>query len=237
MHDFTDRSQFRIGELPVIPGRLIGVRDGQEITFEPRWREVLLTRAEHSGETLSSERLLIEVWGSTVSGNSPVGKMMSCLRKSIGDDSRKLRYIETVSKVGDRLIPLVSVPEEDRCMPSERWTEGSPYVGPSAFDADHASALCGRSRIVADPLKAMRVQIGVILEVMGAGDVGSRTKGSVANDRRRLCRRQSGRNKTNLSPAPTGGQDARRSGSHGCHNGCTSTPECCGNGIRPRGFH
>lgn len=159
MDDFTDRSQFRIGDLLVIPGRLIVVRDGQEIKLEPRWMEVLVMLAEHAGETLSTERLLIEVWGSTVYGDSPVSKTISYIRKSISDDSRKPRYVETVSKVGYRLIAPVSLPEDYRRMPSERWTNGSPYVGLSAFGADHASVFCGRSRIVADLLRAMRVQI------------------------------------------------------------------------------
>lgn len=159
MDEFTDRSQFRIGDLLVIPDRLIVVRDGQEIKLEPRWMEVLVMLAEHAGETLSTERLLIEVWGSTVYGDSPVSKTISCIRKSISDDSRKPRYVETVSKVGYRLIAPVSLPEDYRRMPSERWTEGSPYVGLSAFGADHASVFCGRSRIVADLLRAMRVQI------------------------------------------------------------------------------
>ena len=159
MDDFTDRSQFRIGDLLVIPGRLIVLRDGQKIKFEPRWMEVLVMLAEHVGETLSTERLLIEVWGSTVYGDSPVSKTISYIRKSISDDSRKPRYVETVSKVGYRLIAPVSLPEDYRRMPSERWTKGSPYVGLSAFGADHASVFCGRSRIVADLLRAMRVQI------------------------------------------------------------------------------
>lgn len=159
MDDFTDRSQFRIGDLLVVPASLVVVRNGQEIKFEPRWMQVLVMLAEHAGETLSTERLLIEVWGSTVYGDSPVSKTISYIRKSIGDDSRKPRYIETVSKVGYKLIEPVSLPEDYRRMPSERWTKGSPYVGLSAFDADHASVFCGRSRIVADLLRAMRIQI------------------------------------------------------------------------------
>ena len=104
------RSQFRIGALLVIPARLVVVRDGQEIKLEKRWMQVLVMLAEHAGETLSTERLLIEVWSSTVYGDSPVSKTVSCLRKSIGDDSRRPRYIETVSKAGYRLIAPVSYP-------------------------------------------------------------------------------------------------------------------------------
>jgi DNA-binding winged helix-turn-helix (wHTH) protein len=111
MGDFTDRSQFRVGDLLVVPGRLIVVCDGQEIKLEPRWMQVLVMLAEHAGETLSTKRLLIEVWGSTVYDDSPVLKAISRLRMSIGDDSRNPRYIETVSKTGYRLIALVSFPQ------------------------------------------------------------------------------------------------------------------------------
>lgn len=159
MDDFTDLPQFRIDDLLVVPERNIVIRDGKEIKLEPRMMQVLVMLAEHSGETLSTERLLIDVWGCEVYGDNSVSKAISLMRKAIGDDSRKPRYIETVSKVGYRLIPPVSLPENYRRMPSERWTEGSPYVGLSAFDSDHASVFCGRSRVIADLLKAMRSQI------------------------------------------------------------------------------
>ena len=111
MDDFTDRSQFRIGDLLVIPARLIVARDGQEIKFELCWMQVLVMLAEHAGEALSTERLLIDVWGSAFCGDSPVSKTISCIRKSIGDDSRNPRYIETEPRLGYRLIARVSFPE------------------------------------------------------------------------------------------------------------------------------
>ncbi|MEQ1514055.1 MAG: winged helix-turn-helix domain-containing protein, partial [Lysobacteraceae bacterium] len=104
-------SQFRIGDLLVVPASLVVVRNGQEIKFEPRWMQVLVMLAEHAGETLSAERLLIEVWRSTVYDDSPVIKTISYIRKSIDDDGRKPCYIETVSKVGYRLIAPVTLPE------------------------------------------------------------------------------------------------------------------------------
>jgi DNA-binding winged helix-turn-helix (wHTH) protein len=112
MDDFTDRSQFRIGDLLVVPASLVVVRNGQELKFELRWMQVLMMLAAHAGETLSIERLLIEVWRSTVYDDHPVIKTISCIRKSIGDDSRKPCYIETVSKVGYRLIAPVTLPED-----------------------------------------------------------------------------------------------------------------------------
>lgn len=155
----AERSRFRMDDLQVQPDRLMVVRGEQEIRLELRMMEVLVILAEHAGEPLSPERLLIEVWEGTFYGDNPVSKTISMLRKLIGDDSRKPRYIETISKVGYRLIPKVSLPEDYRRMPSKPWTKGNPYVGLSAFDATHAAVFCGRTRIVADLLRAMRSQI------------------------------------------------------------------------------
>jgi len=154
-------THFRIADLRVHPDRLVVVRDGNEIKLEPRMMQVLVTLAEHAGETMSTERLLIDVWRGTFYGDNPVNATISRLRKHIGDDSRKPRYIETISKVGYRLIAAVTLPEDYRRMPAvaEAWTNGSPYVGLSAFDAAHAVVFCGRSRMVANLLNAMRSQI------------------------------------------------------------------------------
>lgn len=155
------RSRFRIDDLMVQPDRLVAIRDGEEIRLEPRMMEVLVMLAEHAGETLSTERLLIDVWHGTFYGDNPVNATISKLRARIGDDSRSPRYVQTVSKVGYRLIAPVALPEDYRRMPAtaDSWTQGSPYVGLSPFDATRAMVFCGRSRTVADLLGAMRSQI------------------------------------------------------------------------------
>lgn len=154
-------THFRIGDLQVFPDRLVVVRDGNEIKLEPRMMQVLVTLAEHAGEAMSTERLLIDIWGGSFYSDNPVNATISKLRKHIGDDSRKPKYIETISKVGYRLISSVTLPEDYRRMPtgSDRWTNGCPYVGLSAFDDSHASVFCGRDAIVDGVIKAMRGQI------------------------------------------------------------------------------
>lgn len=155
----SSRSHFRIDDLHVQPERNLIVRKGQQIQLERRMMQVLAYLAEHAGETVGTGTLLVELWGSEVYGDNPVNKTVSLLRKLIGDHARNPRYIETIQKVGYRMIATVSMPEDYRRLPTELWTDGSPYVGLSAFDARHAPVYCGRSRIVADLLRAMRNQI------------------------------------------------------------------------------
>lgn len=107
MDDFTDRSQFRIGDLLVVPDRLIVVHDGQEIHLQPRMMAVLILLAEEPGKVLSAETLLISIWRTVFYDDNPVQKAISGLRKSIGDGPSNPRYIETVPRLGYRLIAPV----------------------------------------------------------------------------------------------------------------------------------
>jgi eukaryotic-like serine/threonine-protein kinase len=168
MQQRTDRiktlaahSRFRIGALLVQPDRLTVALDGTEIALEPRVMEVLVALAEHAGEVVSAEQLLIEVWRGTFYGDNPVHKAIAQLRKLIGDDSRAPRYIETIRKRGYRLIASVSFPDDYRssAIQTTAWSDRSPYVGLSAFDGEHTDVFFGRSRMTAELLAAMRSQI------------------------------------------------------------------------------
>jgi eukaryotic-like serine/threonine-protein kinase len=154
-------SRFRIGAMLVQPDSLIVSVDGNETTLEPRMMEVLVALAEHAGEVVSAEQLLIEVWRGTFYGDNPVHKAIAYLRKVFGDDLKSPRYIETIRKRGYRLIAKVSYPDDYRrvAVQTSAWTNASPYVGLTAFDGEHAGVFFGRSRITAELLAAMRQQI------------------------------------------------------------------------------
>ena len=154
-------SHFRVGAWLVQPDRLILAQDGREIDLEPRQMEVLVSLAEHAGEVVSAEQLLIEVWRGTFYGDNPVHKAIAQLRKLIGDDSRTPRYIETIRKRGYRLIAAVSYPDDYRrsAVGDSAWSGRSPYVGLASFDDAHADVFFGRSRMTAELLAAMRSQI------------------------------------------------------------------------------
>lgn len=157
--DLGAHSHFRIDDLLVQPDRLLVIRNGEEIPLEPKMMALLVMLAEHSGKTVSKENLLAEIWSDDDYSDSPLNTTVSRLRSRIADDARKPRYIETVSKLGYRMIAQVSLPPDYRRQPEVRWTNGSPYVGLSAFDETHTTVFCGRGRVVGDLLRAMRNQI------------------------------------------------------------------------------
>ncbi len=157
----TSHSRFRIGAMLVQPECLSVSLDGNEIALEPRMMEVLVALAEHAGEVVSAEQLLIEVWRGTFYGDNPVHKAIAYLRKVFGDDLKSPRYIETIRKRGYRLIARVSYPDDYRrvAVQTSTWSGASPYVGLSPFDGEHAGVFFGRSRVIAELLAAMRQQI------------------------------------------------------------------------------
>ena len=157
----TWHSRFRIGAMLVQPESLSVSLDGNETTLEPRMMEVLVALAEHAGEVVSAEQLLIEVWRGTFYGDNPVHKAIAYLRKVFGDDLKSPRYIETIRKRGYRLIAKVSYPDDYRrvAVQTSTWSGASPYVGLSPFDDAHAGVFFGRSRVIAELLAAMRQQL------------------------------------------------------------------------------
>ncbi|MBL8299647.1 MAG: winged helix-turn-helix domain-containing protein [Rhodanobacteraceae bacterium] len=155
------RSRFRIGGAQVQPDRLTITLDGKDILVEPRTMEVLVALAEHAGEVVTAEQILIEVWRGTFYGDNPVHKAIANLRKVLGDDLKSPRYIETIRRRGYRLVAKVSYPEDYRrtTAQADLWRHDSPYVGLAAFDSRHAEVFFGRSRATAELLAAMRRQI------------------------------------------------------------------------------
>ncbi len=161
IRSLATRSRFRIGGHLVQPDRLVIGHQGGEVQVEPRMMEVLVALAEHAGEVVSAEQLLIEVWRGTFYGDNPVHKAIAYLRRVLGDDLKSPRYIETIRKRGYRLIASVSYPDDYRRVATRisAWQGTTPYVGLAAFDDAHAGVFFGRSRTTAELLAAMRHQI------------------------------------------------------------------------------
>lgn len=83
-------------------------RDGTTIRLEPKAIEVLVFLAAHPGEVISRETILEAVWPGTVVGDDSLTQAVIKLRRALGDEAQRPRYIETISKRGYRLIAAVT---------------------------------------------------------------------------------------------------------------------------------
>lgn len=82
-------------------------RDAATVKLEPRVMRVLCVLAEQPGSVVTREDLETRVWAGMVVTSDAVTNAIVKLRKVFGDDSRRPRYIETISKTGYRLIAEV----------------------------------------------------------------------------------------------------------------------------------
>jgi transcriptional activator of cad operon len=69
---------------------------------------LLLCLVEHAGEVVSSEDLLNQVWPGVFVNQDSVYQAVASLRRLFGDDPRQPTYIETVPRLGYRMVAAVS---------------------------------------------------------------------------------------------------------------------------------
>lgn len=104
--DLAHEAEFRIGRITVRPPLRQLVRDdGEEEVVEPRVMQVLIALAQ-AGGVVSRDELGARCWEGRIVGDDAINRVISRLRRSaqgIGEGSFR---IETLTKVGYRLVRL-----------------------------------------------------------------------------------------------------------------------------------
>jgi transcriptional activator of cad operon len=84
-------------------------RDGETARVEMRTMRLLLCLADHAGEVVSIDDLLDEVWADVTVAPDSVYQAVTSLRRLLGDDPKQPTYIETVPRLGYRMVATVSL--------------------------------------------------------------------------------------------------------------------------------
>jgi transcriptional activator of cad operon len=103
----------RIGDWCVNPASGEISRDGETARVEVRVMRLLLCLADHAGELVSIDDLLNHVWPEVTVSSDSVYQAVASLRRLLGDDPKQPTYIETVPRLGYRLVAAVG-PWEDQ---------------------------------------------------------------------------------------------------------------------------
>jgi TolB-like protein/DNA-binding winged helix-turn-helix (wHTH) protein len=110
-------SEFQLGPWRVKP--LLGTLTGKDGTvhLEPKVMGVLVHLAERRGEVVTREQFIERVWHGRVVTDEVLSRCISLLRTQLGDNPREPQYIQTVPKVGYRLVvpvePIAAMPRGD----------------------------------------------------------------------------------------------------------------------------
>jgi TolB-like protein/DNA-binding winged helix-turn-helix (wHTH) protein/tetratricopeptide (TPR) repeat protein len=100
-------SGFRLGPWEVRPrlGTLTG--PAGTLHLEPKVMGVLVFLAEQAGEVLTRDQFIDRVWLGRIVSDEVLSRCISLLRASLGDNAREPKFIQTVPKIGYRLIVAV----------------------------------------------------------------------------------------------------------------------------------
>jgi TolB-like protein/DNA-binding winged helix-turn-helix (wHTH) protein len=98
----------RIGAWCVDPTSGQISRDGESVRLEARTMRVLVCLAEHTGEVVSIDDLLNQVWSGVNVSPDSVYQAVTSLRRVLGDDPKQPTYIATVPRLGYRMVATVS---------------------------------------------------------------------------------------------------------------------------------
>ena len=118
---------FRLGPWDVKPmlGTVSG--PGGTVHLEPKVMTVLLCLAERGGDVVTHDQFVARVWRGRIVSDEVLSRCISLLRTRLGDDPREPRFIQTVPKIGYRLLS----PVEPLPAPSPRLAEAAEPAAPT----------------------------------------------------------------------------------------------------------
>ncbi len=100
--DFYDFGDFRLD----LTEKVL-LRDGKFISITPKVFETLQVMVENAGRLIEKDELMERIWHERFVEESNLTFNIKMLRKALGDDAAKPRFIETVPKRGYRFIAEV----------------------------------------------------------------------------------------------------------------------------------
>jgi len=103
---------FQLGAWRVYPDQGLLEGEGGPVHLEPKVMEVLVYLAQHQDQVVKRDELISEVWHGTPVTDEVLSRAISLLRTRLGDNRMTPSYIQTLPKVGYRLLmpvtPLVA---------------------------------------------------------------------------------------------------------------------------------
>jgi Tol biopolymer transport system component/DNA-binding winged helix-turn-helix (wHTH) protein len=88
------------------------LKDGSPLPLEPKAFEVLVFLIDHRGRLVEKNELLDAVWKESFVTTNALTRVIAHLRKTLGDDAKVAKYIETVPTRGYRFIAEVKIKDD-----------------------------------------------------------------------------------------------------------------------------
>lgn len=140
--DLAHEPGFTLGRVTVLPAQRELVRDdGQREVLEHRVMQVLIALSQSGGAILTRDELMTRCWNGRVVGDDALNRVISRLRRAAEGIGAGSFSVETITKVGYRLVePGVS---EGAPPPAPKAASGAPVSRRTALVAGGAVAVAG----------------------------------------------------------------------------------------------
>jgi len=139
-------SEWQLAEWIVRPQRDCIERGEETVHVKPKAMAVLACLLRAGGNVVTRDELFDTVWPGGVVSDATLTQCIVELRQALGDSAREPRYIETVPKVGFRLIPQAVRLEEAPSAPASMAEPAAP--GAVAGPRWHGLSAAGMAAII-----------------------------------------------------------------------------------------
>jgi TolB-like protein/DNA-binding winged helix-turn-helix (wHTH) protein/Tfp pilus assembly protein PilF len=160
-------SGFRLGHWSVYPPHGSISDGGDAVHLEPKVMGVLMALAAREGEVVTRDEFIQKVWMGRVVSDEVLSRCISLLRSALGDNPRKPIFVQTVPRVGYRLI----VPVEKLDEPAHHLTPVNGIGTSASADSAPLPATPPTRRTGRRYLKELQrrnvLRIGVIYAILG----------------------------------------------------------------------
>ncbi len=89
-----------------IPARQLR-RSGEEVVLQPKIFDTLVFLVRNADRVVSKDELMNEIWAGTVVTENAIARVISALRKALGDKKKPAQYIRAIPRVGYQFIAPV----------------------------------------------------------------------------------------------------------------------------------
>ena len=103
--DLAQQADFKIGAIEVRPSIRQVIAGGRDEFVQPRVMQVLVALARAGGAVVSRDELTERCWGGRIVGEDSINRCISKLRELSELDGKASFHIETIARVGYRLLP------------------------------------------------------------------------------------------------------------------------------------
>ena len=153
-------------------------RNGTLLVLTPRLFSALQLFAEHPGDLLTKDTLMLALWPGLVVEENNLSQVVSALRRALGDDTQGSRYIQTVPRQGFRFVAAVTVLPDQETQAAALVVEASAGLLPDLALATTAPPAAGidsdaRTSSRAQPALLRRRWLGAVLTTGSALGLGS----------------------------------------------------------------